>query len=321
VTRELIELAAGDATATIAPGEGGMLLSLRVGGCELLVTRRSGSGPVPTFGSFLMAPWVGELSLGQADFRGKRATIPPNRGRHAVHGLVATGAWDVADVGPAATRLVRRLGPPWVYGGTVTQTFTLTSDAIILEAEISADDHAMPVALGWHPWFACPDPALVRVGVHAGRRLELDQELLPTGRILPVDADTDLRGAPILGSRDIDTVFVGAVTPALLVRPDIQLEMQFDPAIDIVVVYRSDGAVCLEPWSAWPDAIRAAGDGHPSGVRELEPGESFRSWTRWEWSERHNGARGMDNEAARWLPSSVPPLPTEWTKLARRSAG
>ncbi len=308
VTAARLELAAGNASAAIAPADGGTLVSLRVAGRELLVPERSEDGPVPTFGSFLMAPWVGELSLGELEFRGQRVSIPPNRGRHAIHGLVATGAWQVEEAGAAMARLTRRLEPPWPFGGIVTQEFRLDDAGITLEAEIRAEVAAMPAALGWHPWFATPDPGSVRVGVQADAMLELDDELLPTGRILPVEGDTDLRDAPILGNRQIDAVFVGAVSPALLSLPGIDLEIHFDPEIDNVVVFTSPGTVCVEPWSAWPDAFRAAADGHPSGVRVLEPGESLRRWTRWQWSHPIDG---MDNEAARWVPSSTPPLPTE----------
>ena len=305
-----IELRAGDASAMIAPDEGGMLLSLRVGGHELLVQRRAGTEPVPMFGSFLMAPWVGELSFGQIDFGGQHAQIQPNKGRHAIHGLVATGPWEVADVGPSAAKLVRKLGLPWPFGGIVTQDINLDADGVTLEAEIRAEDQAMPAALGWHPWFACPDPDLVRICLHAESELELDDELLPTGAARPVASKSDLRGAPILGDRRLDTVFVGASSPALLRTPDVELQIHFDPAIENVVVYTSPGAVCIEPWSAWPDAFRMADAGYPSGVRILEPGESLKRWTRWEWS------LGMDNGAEPWVPSVAGSLPSHWTKSA-----
>jgi aldose 1-epimerase len=303
-----IELAAGDAAATIAPDEGGMLLSLRIRGRELLVQRRAGTEPVPTFGSFLMAPWVGELSLGQIEFRGQRARIPPNKGRHAIHGFVATGSWEVAAAGPTAARLVRDLPTPWPFGGRVTQDISLDPEGITLTAEIRAGDQPMPAALGWHPWFACPDPDAVRVGVAAPNELELDDELLPTGTIRQVQGDSDLRGAPILGHRRLDTVFVGAVSPAVLAIPGLELRLDFDPAIETVVVYTSPGAVCIEPWSAWPDAFRMATAGHPSGAVVLEPGETLRRWTRWEWR------LGMDNAVGPWVPSAEASLPSHWTK-------
>jgi aldose 1-epimerase len=303
-----IELAAGDATATIAPDEGGMLLSLRIRGRELLVQRRAGTEPVPTFGSFLMAPWVGELSLGQLDFRGRRATIPPNKGRHSIHGLVATGPWEVALAGPTAARLVRRLAEPWPFGGLVTQDISLDPEGITLEAEIRAGDQAMPAALGWHPWFACADPDAVRVRVAASHELELDDELLPTGTVREVRGESDLRDAPILGDRRLDTVFVDAVSPAILATPGLGLRLRFDPAIATCVVFTPPGAVCIEPWSAWPDAFRMTAAGHPSGAVILEPGETLRRWTRWEWS------LGMDNAVGPWVPSVERPLPSHWTK-------
>jgi aldose 1-epimerase len=314
VISSLLELAAGDATATLSPDEGGVLLSLRVDGHELLVPMRPGTGTVPTYGSFLMAPWVAELSLGQLEFRGQHAQIPPNQGRHAIHGLVATGAWKIDDVAPDSVRLARTLGPPWPFGGTVLQDIRLDAQGITLVAEIRAEDAAMPAALGWHPWFACPDPDIVRVGVNAASELGLGEETLPTGAIRPVAGDSDLRLAPILGKRQLDTVFLGATSPALLRLPELDLQLRFDPAIDIVVVFTSPGAVCIEPWSAWPDAIRMAAAGHSSGIQVLEPGESLRRWTRWEWS-------GMDNGGERWVPSSMRPLPSEWTKSPRRIPG
>ena len=173
------------------------------------------------------------------------------------------------------------------------QDIRLDAHAITLEVEIRAGDVAMPAALGWHPWFACPDPSVVRVGVDAASQLELGDEMLPTGAVQAVAGDTDLRSAPILGGRRIDVVYVGARSPALLGLPDVDVRIHFDPAIDNVVVYTgSPGAVCIEPWSAWPDAFRMAAEGHPSGMEVLEPGESLRRWTRWEWSKR------MDNGVA-----------------------
>ena len=284
MTAGLVELAAGDARATIDPTVGGMLVSLRVAGHEVLVPPRAAPGPVPTHGSFLMAPWVGELCDGQLEFRGQRAQLRPNRGRHAIHGLVARAPWEVTCADPTTVRLARDLPAPWPFGGTVTQHVALDAAGITLEAEVRSADQAMPVALGWHPWFACPDPASVRVRVEADTELELDDDLLPTGRVRAVRGDTDLRAAPVLGDRRIDSVFLGAASPAVVDLGAVELRLLFDAAIEIVVVYTSEGAVCVEPWSAWPDAFRMAAAGHPSGVAVLEAGESMRRWTRWEWS-------------------------------------
>lgn len=279
-----IELSDGEATATLDPAHGGMLVSLRVAGRELLLARDHDSGPIPNFGCFLMAPWVAEMSEGRLEFRGRRFQLPPNHGRHAIHGLVARGPWEVEFVGARVARMRRKLSEPWPFGGEVVQDVSLDASGLTLVAEIQAGHRAMPVGVGWHPWFDCADPEVVRVGVDASLRLELDNELLPTGRSLPVEGDNDLRGAPILGPRSLDTVYVGATSPALLSVPGLDVQIHFDPTIAVVVVYTSPGAVCIEPWSSWTDAARMDGAGFPSGVEILEPSETLRRWTRWDWT-------------------------------------
>ena len=59
--------------------------------------------------------------------------------------------------------------------------------------------------------------------------------------------------------------------------------------VDTVVVYSSPGAVCIEPWSAWPDALRISAT-HPTGLAVLEPGESLGRWTRWSWARDRRAA-------------------------------
>jgi galactose mutarotase-like enzyme len=293
VTEDRIELRAGPAAATIAPGDGGMLLSLEVNGRELLVQRREGFGPVPTFGSFVMAPWVAELSEGRLEVPGTRARMPINFGRHAIHGLVFDRPWRPMEVDATMATLVCDLGDPWPFGGQVRQQIALDASGITFELEVQAADRAMPAALGWHPWFAAPDPCHVRVGIDADRTLELDGELLPTGRVVRVDDGTDLRSTPIIGDRVLDTVYVGVTSPARVHLAGIDLTMAFDRQIDVVTVYVSPGAVCVEPWSAWTDAVRMEAAGHPTGLAVLAPGERLRRWTRWEWS------KSMDNGGAR----------------------
>ncbi len=281
---EPVRLRAGDASVTVDPDRGGMLTSLRVAGRELLVQAGDDGGPVPMFGSFLMAPWVAEMAAGRLDFRGRTYPLPRNVGSHATHGLVLRRPWAVVSADDREVILSIELGPTWPFGGVVRQAIRLDADALTLTAEIVAGDLAMPVGLGWHPWFACPDPARVRVTVQADRRLELDDELLPTGNVVPVSGDADLRVGPILGDRRIDVVFVDVSAPAEIDWPEVRLRLESDPAISIVVVYATGAAVCVEPWSAWPDAVAMEERGYPSGVEVIEPGGSFRRWTCWAWS-------------------------------------
>jgi aldose 1-epimerase len=139
------------------------------------------------------------------------------------------------------------------------------------------------VSLGWHPWFRVADPERVSLAVDAGRHLELDDELIPTGRTLDVAGDVDLRDGPMLGRRRIDVVYVDATPPVRLTLPDRSLTVDFDPRIRYLVVYVSDGSVCIEPWTSWPDAPNSAERGLDTGLVALEPGERLDRWMRWSW--------------------------------------
>ncbi len=284
LARSIRVLRAGDASATIDPEHGGMLLSVDIGGLELLQPARAHAGAIPTYGSFLLAPWVGELYEGRLVAAGTEHRLPRNVGRHATHGLVFDGPWEVESASDSELQLRRELRPPWPFGGVVRQTFELAVDGFLQTAEIEAGEVAMHVALGWHPWFRMTDPDLLRVHVDAGHFAELDAELIPTGAILPVTGDVALRHVDVFGDRRIDVVYVDAKGPARLTVAGRQIEISFDPQISTVVVYSAKGTVCIEPWSSWPDAVRGSARGFPTGNIELQPHERMRRWMRWSWS-------------------------------------
>jgi aldose 1-epimerase len=272
------------ATAAVDVVRGGLLTSVRVDGDELLASVSPGRPGVPRGGSFLLAPWVGELAGGRLPFRGREHRLPTGTDHHAIHGLVFSGAWDDDDHGERRLTIRRDLGPPWPFGGSVRQTFELGPEGLTQTVEVSAGTEAMPVSLGWHPWFRVDDPDRVSVAVAADHQLDLDAELIPTGVTLDVSGDVDLRTGPVLGARRIDVVYVDATPPARLTRPGHSIAIDFDPAIRYVVVYVSDGAVCIEPWTSWPDAPNAAERGHETGLTVLEAGDTLVRWMRWTWS-------------------------------------
>jgi galactose mutarotase-like enzyme len=139
----------------------------------------------------------------------------------------------------------------------------------------------MPVSAGFHPWFA-RGSGDVAVRVVADRHL-VHNGPLPTGAVEAVSGDLDLRDGPLLGNRRIDAVYLDVSKPALLETSDVRLRIESDPATQITVVYTPPDAVCVERWSAWPDAHRFNDSGHPTGLAVLEPAQTFRCWTRWSW--------------------------------------
>lgn len=271
------------ATAVIDPARGGMLRSVAIDGDELLVPPFGHAGPIPRHGSFVLAPWVSEIAHGRLTFRGGEFELPPNVGPHAVHGLVFDTPWSVGERTADSLTLRRDLLPPWPFGGWVTQRFELDGDGLTQTVAVHAGSEPMPAAFGWHPWFRIPNGAPSRVLVDAAHYLELQPDLLPTGEILPLTADLDLRGGWTLDGRELDMVLVGARSPARLELPSRSVVISFDDAIDIVTVYTQQGFVCIEPWTSWPNAAAWAARGGATGLIELNAGEIVSRWMRWSW--------------------------------------
>jgi aldose 1-epimerase len=259
-----------------------MLASLRIGSADVLLSPTDDWQPYPRWGSFVMAPWVGHVANGRLRFGGGSYELAPNEGGHAVHGVVAGVAWDVDRVTDESASLVRGLDGLWPFGGEVRQQVRLRTDALELGLQVRAAESAMPVSAGWHPWFV-RGAGDVMVCVPAERHL-VHEGSLPTGAVEPVHGEVDLRDAPSLGDRRIDAVFVDSSAPVTLETSDVRIVIESDSGSRVTVVYTPPEAVCVERWSAWPDAHRLEELGHPTGLAVIKPGETFRCWTRWSWS-------------------------------------
>jgi aldose 1-epimerase len=287
-----VELASDDAAVTVDLARGGRLASLRVRRRELLVGPPDDTDRSIHWGSFLMAPWPGRLADGRLRWRGRTLQLPRNHGRHAIHGTVFDRPWRL-DGGPAGvdgtacSLSIELTRDRWPFGGTVRQRLALHPGRLELTAEISAEE-PMPAALGWHPWFRrAIDPAAdrgVRLRLVAAGRLER-RAMIPTGRIVAAEGTTDLSSGPILGSRRLDDAFVGVNEPPTLAWPGLRLTFELEPPLTVVTVYTPRDAVCVEPQTAWPNALGLQdADEERAGLACVEPGRPLRAgWTlRWD---------------------------------------
>jgi aldose 1-epimerase len=282
----IVQLVAGSDRVLVDPAAGGRLASLIAAGRERLIDRPQPGAPFPaiSWGSFLMAPWVGRVSQGWLDWRGSSFELARNLGQHAIHGACFDRPWQVDRVTETAVELSIVIDPArWPFGGTARQRITLQPGSLVIEASIRAAA-AMPAALGWHPWFRREPGEDLEVTVSADRRLELDATLIPTGRSLPVEGPFDLRAGPRLGDRRLDDAYIDARGPALVRWPDLELRIDFTEPVGSIVVFSPPGSVCVEPATAWPDAIRLATEGVPgTGVVTLQPGAELAAAMTWRW--------------------------------------
>jgi aldose 1-epimerase len=281
-----VRLSAGSDSAQVDPIAGGRLASLVAGGRERLIDRPQPGATLPaiSWGSFLMAPWVGRIAEGRVDWRGRAAQLPRNAGRHAIHGALFDVPWRVDCRDDASIELSCQVNPGrWPFGGRAWQRLSLGPGWLRFEATLTAGQPT-PAALGWHPWFRRGPDEDLEVTVHADRRLELDIERIPSGVSLPVAGADDLRAGPTLGDRRLDDVFVDAHGPAIVRWPDLELRIDFEAPLSSIVVFSPPGAVCVEPATAWPDALRLSAAGVPgTGQAVLESGETLAATMTWSW--------------------------------------
>lgn len=236
----MIELTAGGARALVAPGDGGRLLRLSVGGHELLAAVPPADDEPAAFfrGSFPMAPFAGQLST------------PDGPG--SAHGFVYDRSWTVVEVSQTQVELAVELDARWPSGGAVVQRFELSETGLAMELRLEAD-RPMPAAVGFHPWFRRD---------LGGGPVRLD--LSATGAH-PFDASgMALPGVAPVPPRPWDDVLTGVRSPVLR-WPELGLTLT-SSTTTWIVYERRDDALCVEPISAPAGAVA-------DGSAVVRPGE------------------------------------------------
>ena len=239
---------------------GGRLASLFVDGLSLLVPRSAELSAVE-WGSYAMVPWAGRVRDARFAFESRTVSLPANDGPHALHGTCFGAIWTMRERTESCARLEIALPGPWPFGGTAWQQIELREDGIALELGVTApDDRAMPVSLGWHPWF--------RRRLERGGELELDVDLT-AARLYARDAD-GLPTGELVPPPDgpWDDCFTGAGAIALRWPGALALRFEHDCA-NVVLYTEPAHAVCVEPQTGPPDAFTL----DPAGAR-VEAGGS-----------------------------------------------
>ena len=246
-------LRAGRLEVALAPEAGGRVAQIRYDGMDWLV----GPDDVPpatiAWGCYPMVPWAGRVRGGRFDLEGRAYVLPVNFGRHAIHGIGFSRPWriDALEADSAAFSLALPHDDYWPFGGPTTQSVQLLEARLHLELDVQAGDRAMPVVLGWHPWFRKPD------------RLTFSPSAM-----YPRDADgiaTLPRVSPAPGPWDDCFVAGGEIA---LARAGQRVRLHADT--DHWVVYDAAAhATCVEPQTGPPDAFTLA-------PRVLQPGQHLR---------------------------------------------
>ncbi|GIW94355.1 MAG: hypothetical protein KatS3mg110_2396 [Pirellulaceae bacterium] len=251
--------------------------------------RPSGSG-IP-----LLFPFPGRIAEGVFTWRGKRYVLEPNDGRgNAIHGFVYTRPWRIVEQTADsvtgefhAARDDAELLAFWPSDFRIRATYRIEGTS--LESVYHIDNPSsepLPCGFGTHPYFRVPlggtDAALCRIRIPVHEEWELDR-LLPTGIRFPIRDWQSFHEGLEFGAMQFDSVFSGLVfgedgwcrTEIVDPQSGWKVTHQFDRQFSACVVYTPPHrqAVCIEPYSCVPNAIRLYSAGIPSGLRILQPGE------------------------------------------------
>ena len=277
-----IQLRAGTIRTTLDPLRGGRLASLVVDGHERLIVAPDETAALPdiTWGSFPMVPWVGRLRHGSVEWGETSESVPRNLAGHAIHGLGFARPWQVQAATSRSANLRLQLGAAdgWPFAVELDQTIELAADVLTLTI-VARADVAMPFAAGWHPWFRRIPGEPIRIKVPADHVLETI-DLIPTGGLLDVTGAIDLRRPVDVGDRRLDHAYVGISGTATVAWPDLEIALEATP-LGAMVVHTTPDAVCIEPQTAWPDAIRLSALGADTGLAILEPRQAWTATSRW----------------------------------------
>jgi aldose 1-epimerase len=264
-----------------------------------------GSSPTRS-GIPVLFPFPNRLRDGRFHWNGRDHQLPLNdpAGKNAIHGFTPRRPWRVVAQGVTREEAwltgefhgsidaadARAL---WPADYQLRLTYRLLPGRLRLEAVVSNPDHRLlPFGLGYHPYFALPDPE-AKVGcwvqVPADSFWEL-QDNLPTGRRLPVDDARDLNRLRSCAGLKLDDILTDLRDTAFRLPEGLHLRavLQSDSREDVLRLYTSPDfrelvaftpahgrAIALEPYTCTTDAINLQQRGVEAGLLVLPPGEAW----------------------------------------------
>jgi aldose 1-epimerase len=287
---------AAEVEATFVPDAGMVGCSLLHRGEELLGQRgglTSYAANRSTMGIPLLHPWANRLAAWRFEAAGRqidleKAEPPPATDPNGlpIHGLLAAApGWQVArqaangDGGSLHARFDFSAHPglldAFPFAHELDLRVRLEGGRLSIETSVTATgDTAVPVALGYHPYFRLPgvDRAEWQIEIPVRERLPLDDRMLPTGE----REATSITAGP-LGTRTFDDAFLApaAGEPFALVGGGRRVEVSFDSGFPYAQIYApgDDEVIAIEPMTSPTNALATGGPDLPL----VDPGDSYRA--------------------------------------------
>jgi aldose 1-epimerase len=227
-----------------------------------------------------MVPFSNRIAHGRFSSSGKDVCLSPNfpvdHHPHPLHGFGWLSAWQVMEQ-DAASATLEHAGPggewPWPY--RAQQSFSLNDEGLEITLSLTnLGATPMPTGLGFHPYFPRTDKTIYRAK-HRGEWLN-DHDCLPRHLNLGPEPRDWWEGEAV-GTRVVDTVYIGREGPLIIGWPERGLQLTIEPTANLpfTAIYSPPGAdfFCVEPVSHMTDAVNR--DRPDNGLVWLECGETL----------------------------------------------
>lgn len=302
----VLEDAASGSTAKILSGYGFNCYSFQpVLGGEPIETLwaapdfTSGQSKPSHSGIPILFPFPGRLRGSHLSYRGQAYPLGSDDGLgNGIHGFVLNRPWRVIENLPqrATGEFLASVDEPgllrrWPADFRLTVSYEVAGNSLNCEIAVqNPGESPLPFGLGLHPYFRVPlgpggKAADCVVTVPAAEYWEL-VDMLPSGRTLPADGPRAVSAGLPFSQTKLDDVFTKLTYAAEGCHTQINdphtgriLELTFDESFTQCVVYNPlhREAICIEPYTAVPDAFTLEAEGIRTGLRLLPPGETFKT--------------------------------------------
>ena len=306
-----LEDATSQIVVSVAPAAGNVVFEMKVKGQNVL---RFPYGSLDEFksrpalsGIPFLAPWANRLDEQAFYANGKKYAFDMElgnvRGAHPIHGFLSYAReWQVVEAkadGASAwvtSRLEVFRQPAWIaqfpFAHTIEMTHRLQDGALEVATRIqNLSAEAMPVAVGFHPYFQLTDSTRDQWTLSVGARTEwvLSPDKIPTGETRPIDQRFPNPNAALLKEHDLDHVFGDLIRASgravISVKGKSQrLDVTLGENYRSVVLYSPKGRdfICVEPMAGITDALNLAQRGLYKELQSIPPGETWeaRFWVR-----------------------------------------
>lgn len=230
---------------------------------------------------FPLVPFSNRIRNGQFSFQGQEIKLPLNFAPevHSIHGHGWKVPWTLTE--KSEDRVVIEYSYPadeWPFSYLVRQVFELRDSGLTLTLQITnTGKTAMPVGLGFHPYFVRTPLATIttkteKMWVNDAENMPLSLEKVP---------ETELLNQGLLvGQQSLDNLFSGWNREVLISWPEWRANLKITAAapLDYLVVFTpaEEEYFCVEPVSHVTDAFNMLDRGESGhGAKKLLPGESF----------------------------------------------